>query len=203
MPFSLDSTPVAKKFIGRPEQISKLSKVLLPQERRQLFVLSGLGGIGKTQLAVEFCRLCSSKFTAILWLDGSSKDTLNQSIAHHAHRIPADETWDPNIVKHLDNNLDAIARAVIRWLEQKENKNWLVVFDNVDREHVVSDPLSYNIQHFMPQADHGSVLITTRLIQLGQLGNLLELEKVDIATAKEILNSWYTKPYGTNNLFDA
>jgi adenylylsulfate kinase-like enzyme len=51
-----------------------MEKVLLPrsrmQMRRKVFVLYGLGGIGKTQLAVEFARKHQSTFSAIFWLDG-------------------------------------------------------------------------------------------------------------------------------------
>lgn len=50
--------------------------------RRQVFVVNGLGGIGKTQLAVEFARKHHWRYSAVLWLDGSSIDKSFVDIAY-------------------------------------------------------------------------------------------------------------------------
>ena len=58
VPFDLTGVPAIAKFIGRDSEINRL-KDLLPSigtKRRKVFVLYGLGGIGKTQLAIEFAR---------------------------------------------------------------------------------------------------------------------------------------------------
>ena len=47
-----------------------------PQDGRKIHVLHGLGGIGKTQLAIAYARRYQKSYSAILWLDGKSKDTL-------------------------------------------------------------------------------------------------------------------------------
>jgi adenylylsulfate kinase-like enzyme len=56
--------------------------------RRKTFLLHGLGGMGTTQLAVAFARRHQQRFSAILWLDGSSIDQLKSSLAAVASRIP-------------------------------------------------------------------------------------------------------------------
>ena len=56
--FSLQGIPVVKAFVARNVEMTRLTQALLPtstdQMRRKVFILHGLGGIGKTQLSVEF-----------------------------------------------------------------------------------------------------------------------------------------------------
>jgi hypothetical protein len=85
------------EFVDRPAEMEELERVLLPQrekQRQKIFVLHGLGGIGKTQLAVEFARRNDCKFSSVFWLDGSSEDSLRQSIASCASRIPEGQISD-------------------------------------------------------------------------------------------------------------
>ena len=51
-------------------------------------------------------------------------------------------------------------------------------------------------------ADHGSVLVTTRLARLEQLGDSQQLGKVDETQAKAILESWYKKKHGKLGVAD-
>lgn len=60
----------------------ELETALLPERKRyrqKRFVLHGLGGIGKTQLSVEFASQHHRKFSAVFWLDGRSKNSIKQS----------------------------------------------------------------------------------------------------------------------------
>jgi hypothetical protein len=74
-----------------------------------------------------------------------------------------------------------------------------VVFDNVDREYRVQGTQQggYNIARYFPGADHGSILITTRLGELEQrwtAGKKLQKVKDDLAYA--IFRTWYTREFG-------
>ncbi|KAK5539130.1 hypothetical protein LTR46_012131, partial [Exophiala xenobiotica] len=92
IPFSLRGVHVIDKFTDRPSDMAELGDALLPRRgahRRQVFVLSGMGGMGKTQLAAQFARQHHERYSAVFWLDGSSEDCLRQSIASVAARIPA------------------------------------------------------------------------------------------------------------------
>ena len=200
IPFSLEGIPMTKKFIDRPDELVNMEAALLSDTnpRRKVFVLCGLGGIGKTQLAVEFMRRHQTRFTAVLWLDGSSKDSLHRSLVDYAGRIPISNIWN---ISMNQGDTGAIYHAVITWLENKGNKDWLMVFDNVDRE-VSSDPMSYDIKQYLPNADHGSILITTRRIQLQQLGQGLELEQVDRGTALDILRTWHKSTDDVEDLLE-
>jgi hypothetical protein len=60
----------------------------------------------------------------------------------------------------------------MNWLTLLDNTAWLLIFDNVDREYSQrnTEPSAYDIKHYLFGAGHGSILITTWLTQLEQLG---------------------------------
>lgn len=66
--FSLQGSLRVADFVERPVEMAKLEHALLPQKRRcqqKVFILHGLGGIGKTQLAVEFARQHLLQFSSV------------------------------------------------------------------------------------------------------------------------------------------
>ncbi|KAF2191272.1 FabD/lysophospholipase-like protein [Zopfia rhizophila CBS 207.26] len=138
--FSLEGIPRVKTFVERPSEMAELERALLPQRqnmRQKIFVLYGLGGIGKTQLALEFTRRHHRKFSSVFWLDGSSEVSLKLSIARCAGRIPASQISDASRTYSISSarNIDEVVGEVIGWLAQPDNTEWLVVFDNVDRDY--------------------------------------------------------------------
>jgi hypothetical protein len=175
-----------------------LENVLLPRagpnQRQKVQVLYGLGGMGKTQLAVEFSRRHHRQFTSVFWLDGRSKDALNRSIASQASRIPAGQIAEASRLYAADNSADVeTVVKVMGWLARPDNTAWLLIFDNVDREYNEpgGDTDAYDVRLYLSGADHGSVLITTRLARLKQLGDSQPLTKVSQEQAKAILECWY------------
>jgi NADPH:quinone reductase-like Zn-dependent oxidoreductase len=193
----------------------RLEQLLMPQGqqqgqlqpegcRQQVVVLNGLGGIGKTQLAVEFARKHQAAFTSVFWLDGNSEDSLKQSIADSASRIPEGQIPEASR-KHLSGttgDLDAVIRDFIEWLSRPENKYWLIIFDNVDRDYQERETASdaYDISIYIPDVDHGSVLITTRLASLQQLGETLHLGSVNMSQARAIFRKWYNQDFSKADL---
>ena len=83
------------------------------------------------------------------------------------------------------------------WLARPDNTAWLLIFDNVDREYTAQggDHNAYDVKRYLSGADHGSVLVTTRLAQLEQLGESQQLGKVSKEQGKAILKSWYKKEH--------
>lgn len=184
--------------------MAQLEQALVPRlrqtQRQKIHVLRGLGGIGKTQLAVEFARRHHRRFSAVFWLDGRSKDTVKRSIASCAERIPQGQTPETSRGYAGDSSadVDVVVRDVLGWLARSNNTAWLLIFDNIDREYSKnsSDAEAYDIKCYLSGADHGSILITTRLARLEQLGESQELGKVDKTQAKAIFEGWYKQAYG-------
>jgi hypothetical protein len=179
--------------------MTALENVLLPKagpnQRQKVQVLYGLGGMGKTQLAVEFARRHHRQFTSVFWLDGRSKDTLKRSIASQASGIPAGQIAESSRSYAAGSSADVetVVKDVMGWLARPDNTSWLLIFDNVDREFSErgGDTDAYDVRLYLSGADHGSVLITTRLARLKQLGDSQPLNKVDQQQARAILECWY------------
>jgi hypothetical protein len=191
------------KFVERPVEMAELERVLLPERlcyRQKRFVLHGLGGIGKTQLAVEFASQHHRKFSTVFWLDGRSKEILKQSIASCASRISEGQISESSRTYSAGSNIDinVVIQEVMDWLAREDNGQWLLIFDNVDREYNPrnNDPDAYDVTQYFSGADHGSVLITTRLAKLEQLGDSQQLGKVDQNQARAILQTRYKRNYG-------
>jgi hypothetical protein len=184
------------KFVDRPAEMMGLELALLPRpdqsQRQRTYVLHGLGGIGKTQLTVEFARRHHRRFSSVFWLDGRSEDILKRSIAGHASRIPQGQIAETSRTYAGDSSADVMA-----WLARSDNTAWLLIFDNVDQEYSADsvDANAYDVESYFSVAEHGSVLITTRLARLEQLGESQQLGKVDDERAQAILETKYKKQY--------
>ncbi|KAK5010428.1 hypothetical protein LTR28_009983, partial [Elasticomyces elasticus] len=195
--FGLRGVPRVNRFVERPAQMAELERVLLPQRqscRQRVFVLHGLGGIGKTQLAVEFAWLHHRKFSFVFWLDGRSEDSLKRSVAGCASRITKGQISEASRTYSAggSSDLDAVVTEVMGWLAQQDNSDWLLIFDDVDQEYNPRnpDPNAHDVKQYLPSANHGAVLITTRLATLEQIGDSQQLGKADKKQSEAILRSW-------------
>ena len=194
---------MVSKFTDRPSDIAELEQALLPRrryDRQKVFVLYGLGGIGKTQLAVEFARRHHRRFSSVFWLDGRTKDSLRQSIAACASRIPEGQiaASSRTYPATSDGDINAVVRDVISWLNLPDNTDWLIIFDNVDRDSKGrdTDPYAYNVTSYLSGVDHGSVLITTRLANLEELGVSRRLGKLSKDQTQAMFQQRYRGSYG-------
>jgi hypothetical protein len=184
----------------------RLEQVLIPQRkaqseeyRQQVVVLHGLGGIGKTQLAVGFARKHQAAFTSVFWLDGSSEHSLQQSIADCAGRIPEGQIPETSrkYSSSANGDLNSVIGDFMEWLSRTENKRWLIIFDNVDRDYQQETDIdAYNVSNYIPEVDQGLILITTRLANLQQLGESVQLGTVGMSQAQAIFRKWYNQDFG-------
>jgi len=188
---------VVKTFVPRNVEMTRLTQVLLPtstdQIRRKVFIVHGLGGIGKTQLSVEFTRKHQRSYSAVFWVDGSTNERMRRSIADLAGRLPQHQISEGsrNYSQRGSANIDEVVEDVLKWLSQPSNDQWLLIFDNVDREFSSPsrDPEAFDVKEYFPTADQGSILITSRLMSLSQLGTDLKLEPVDKLQGSSILEN--------------
>ena len=142
-------------------------KVLSPgaeNKQRRIFVLHGLGGIGKTQLALEYARKYQHRYTAVFWLNGQTRESLEQSLAGLASHLPKDQI--PDFVKRCaqqgNGQLGKVVQEVKSWFSRDGNCNWLLLYDNVDRDNSESDdPEAFDVTEYLPECDQGSFIITT------------------------------------------
>jgi hypothetical protein len=189
--FSLIEVHETVHFIAREEELSGIHKTLGGDGNRQTVVLHGLGGIGKTQLTVAYAKRHKADYSAIFWLNGKDEGSLKQSFARVARRILQDHPSASRLsaVKE-DSSLDEMVAAVKRWLDHPKNTRWLIIYDNYDNPRLRSntDPTAVDLRGFLPEADHGSVIITTRSSQV-KLGHRIKVGKLeDMRDSLEILS---------------
>ncbi|RDW65151.1 hypothetical protein BP5796_09843 [Coleophoma crateriformis] len=195
--FCLKGAPLIGNFIGRARQLQQMKVLLgLPHEmsRRRILVLHGLGGIGKTQLAIEYAFQNRRNYTAIFWTNGKTKPTLRDSIAALAEQINLPNLLDcQGRLKKGDSSIDDAITAVMSWFAKANNTKWLLVIDNVedqainpvgsDTEHVDL----YDIRQYFPSNTYGSIILTTRLSRLCRLGLSMEVTELDPEESFDVL----------------
>jgi len=157
-------------FTGREETLSRLHELLTTQKRVSLTqALTGLGGIGKTQTAVEYVYQYQHEYTALLWVSATSREALTTAFATLAEtlRLPAQQQSDQ---RHLIS-------AVKQWFNIQTN--WLLIFDDVEDVEVLGD--------FLPHGSGGHILLTTRAKSVGGVASTLEIEKMQVAEGTLLL----------------
>ncbi|GFF61344.1 putative Pfs, NB-ARC and TPR domain protein (JCVI) [Aspergillus udagawae] len=188
VPLDLTAVPVIENFVGRQEELDKLWQYLQPKSlrSRKVAILHGLGGIGKTQLAIRFARDHKDDFTAIFWLSGKDQDTLLRSLSSILPRLPG---RSQNTEAVNEEEVEQRARYVLRWLALEGNSRWLIIFDNIDKYSAINGGPddAYDLTEFFPAADHGSILITSRRPKLTELGNSFPVNKLDSGDAINLL----------------
>lgn len=157
-------------FTGRRDILRRLHDVLTHEQAAvlsQSYVLSGLGGIGKTQTAIEYAYRYVNFYTAVFWISAETPESLVSSCVAIADLL--------NLPEKQEQEQSRVVAAVTRWLNS--HSGWLLIFDNVENLGLVKGML--------PAARCGSLLFTSRRQALGLNAPSLTLEKM---TAEEGLH---------------
>ncbi|KAJ7800540.1 P-loop containing nucleoside triphosphate hydrolase protein [Mycena olivaceomarginata] len=131
--------PPSRIFHGRRDILDKMHHFFTSNAGAQnIYVLYGLGGIGKTQIALKFIQESSSRFSNIFFIDATTIATIEIGLKNTA------------VMKDIGNS----PQDGLLWLTSNI-EGWLLFFDNAD------DP-SLNLNNFIPQCNHGNIIITSR-----------------------------------------
>ncbi|HZO73063.1 MAG TPA: FxSxx-COOH system tetratricopeptide repeat protein [Ktedonobacteraceae bacterium] len=147
-------------FTGREEILEALHAQLGSHQvvaLTQSYALHGLGGIGKTQIALEYAYQHALDYHAVFWIGAETEEQLISSLLHIAEVLQLPE-------RNNKEQLQVIA-AVQHWLST--HSQWLVIFDNVEDLDLVP--------RFLPAVRSGAILITTRSQTLGTLAQGVDL----------------------------
>jgi tetratricopeptide (TPR) repeat protein/DNA-binding XRE family transcriptional regulator len=129
-------------FIGREELLTQIHTTF--SEGKTTIALAGLGGIGKTQIALEYAHRYQEDYHYILWATAESQDTLALDCERLATvlKLPVRQEHDPK----------SFINAVKTWLH--DHREWLLILDNVENPDLVDE--------FRPRLGQGHLLITTQ-----------------------------------------
>ncbi|KAH8660872.1 hypothetical protein BGZ60DRAFT_456220 [Tricladium varicosporioides] len=154
------------KFVGREDIIQEITNRL---EMKRRVALCGIGGIGKSQIAIEYCYTWKDRHpdSHVFWVHASTFDRFEQAYRDIAKDMSIPGTEDPQ------NDALMIVRD---WLNKPENGPWLLVLDNVDDLNLffgLNQPTSTKPNHsligsFLPRNPNGFMIATTRDKRIGQ-----------------------------------
>ncbi len=145
-------------FTGRENVLKRIYEAL---SMSRTAAISGLGGIGKTQTAVEYAFRHRDDYTAILWVKAESLESINSDFVTIAHLL--------NLPEKQEQEQHLIIEAVKRWF--KNHAGWLLIFDNADDLDMVRD--------FLPTGGQGYILLTTRAQATRRIAQRIEIEEMD------------------------
>ena len=184
-------------FVGREDILSLLNSQFRVNEAK-MQTISGLGGIGKTQIALRYAyeNRNKSKYNTILWLSAETLQKDAYDIAQLLNLLPEEQetphapetdshfppdTEQPRKVKSrrekTQEKIEPLQR-VKKWLES--NAQWLLIVDNVEDSTPLQDILP------SPGRSKGHILLTTRQSALRNL-TLIPVGKVTPDEGAEIL----------------
>jgi len=166
-------------FVGREVELEQLRTWLTPRPKRQNVVaLYGLGGMGKTQLGIQFARRSIDTYTSIFWLNAQDESILKAGLAGLAAQVMGEQKSATD-----SHEEERMVQQVRQWFSRPDNDGWLVLYDNYDNPVVpgITSTTSYDIRDYFPHRGHGSILITTRSPRL-TFAKQLAVKKLDNLT---------------------
>src|SRR6266516_1765974 len=159
-------------FTGREDLIKTLHErlaVIKTAALTQPQAISGLGGIGKTQIAIEYAYRYRREYPAIFWVRAAMRDTLIADFVTLATLL--------SLPEQHEQDQNRVVAAVKRWFTF--HKEWLLILDNADDLAAVAN--------FIPAGDNGYVLLTTRDQAVATIAQVLEVEKMNQEEATRLL----------------
>jgi tetratricopeptide (TPR) repeat protein len=153
-------------FTGREQILERLAEMLQAGETTALAqpqAISGLGGIGKTQTAIEYAYRYREQYQHVLWARADTRENLVLEYVAIAGLL--------GLPEQQQQDQPRIVEAVKRWL--REHRQWLLILDNADDLSMVRD--------FLPETHTGHILLTTRAQAMGRLARRIELDRMEQA----------------------
>jgi tetratricopeptide (TPR) repeat protein len=158
--------PRNPNFTGRGAELGRIREWLDGHPAVTVHALHGMGGIGKTQAAIEYAHRYAGEYDLAWWVNAEQAALIGDQLARLAEEIGLPPITDSEAV------LAAVGRAL------RGRGRWLLIFDNAE------DP--QEIGPLLP-GGAGHVLITTRRSGFRSLGGVLNLDTLDRADAVALL----------------
>ena len=170
----VDSLLPSPEFLSRDDILSTIDEALLPRPepksalkpgKLRSFALCGMGGVGKTQIAIQFALTRKEHFDAVFWVQADERQKLDRDIsqiATHLELTNAAEAEDQVVSRNIAiswlsepyRNSHPAVNADGEALSEAPDANWLIIFDNADKPEILRGDWLSGIS--------GSILITSR-----------------------------------------
>jgi NB-ARC domain len=141
LPASTPRPKLSPRFTGREELLAQTRTALMEYRR---VALAGLGGVGKTQLALAYVERFRPQYETVWWIRAEDEVALNEDYV----ALAAAQGISVDAQAEQTQQIEQIRR----WLDDRDG--WLLVFDNAEAEEIV--------ETYLPQRRSGQALVTTR-----------------------------------------
>jgi TIR domain len=159
-------------FTGRGAELAELGSGLTGGSTVTVEAVRGLGGVGKTQLAIEYAHGHTADYDLVWWVASEEAAAIPDQFTLLAGELGIEPATDPGMLR----------RQVHRAL--RDSAGWLLVFDNADS---VADIEPWIRREPRLPGSPGHVIITTRRGGFRALGAVMDLDVIDLADAVELL----------------
>ncbi|KAL3472083.1 purine and uridine phosphorylase [Aspergillus californicus] len=173
------------RFVGRQDEILKLEELLAAPGGPRKVAITGLGGVGKTQLALEVAYRIRNqdKERSVFWVPCTSYAMIELTFLNIAHVLGFHEV-----------KAGEAKEQVKLYLSSERAGKWLLILDNADDAEMwlTIDETTPALEDILPQNEQGRILFTTRNGELAvelTSSNVIHIPDVDKKTAHDILNS--------------
>ena len=170
--------PRIASFTGRADELDRLDAILMqdkPAAVTQASVgrvaVQGMGGVGKTSLAIEYAHRYRNLYAGVCWCPSETRTGLLSALAGLAVTMGAATTDEADVEK--------AAKAALRRLSE-QRATWLLVYDNVTAPDHIAD--------LLPSAG-ARVLITSRFSDWSELADEVALDVLSLEESVALLES--------------
>ncbi|KAJ6003892.1 hypothetical protein N7540_013174 [Penicillium herquei] len=195
-PLSTVPFPHDPDFVRRDALVDQIHhKRSVPGSRTALV---GLGGVGKSQLVIEYSyRIrAESPATWVFWVHASNEARFEQSFRDIADHL--------KIPGHLDPKVN-IFKLVESWLRDEKKGEWICILDNADDyEFLCSRPAASNrartkpLLEYIPRSPNGTLIITSRsretALKMVSRKDMIEVKPMEKSEALELLQKKLEQP---------
>lgn len=189
-PRNPNNLPRGDSFFGRTEEIAKVLEALDPTDRRYEIVIDGIGGIGKTALAIEIAHKCQKQglFDVFIWITAKGDRLKPTGIQQETPAATSLDEFINESARVLGQN--SIVRLTTTREKQEalnnalRDRRALLIFDNVETlPRVERDAVS----EFVPKLPKDCKVIITSRWRVSDSAVPLRLDKLKWEEARQLI----------------
>jgi tetratricopeptide (TPR) repeat protein len=189
-------------FTGRETQLDEAEEKIFAAGRTNKIAITGLGGIGKTQLVLELVYRIRERYKkcSVIWMPATNLESLQQAYLQVARQLK---------IPGSDEDKADAKKLVQGYLSDQSAGQWLLVFDNADDVNMwitQSGLGSGRLIDYLPRSEQGCIVFTTRdrktAVKLAHR-NIIEVPEMDEDVAIQLLQNLLVNPDLVDNRPDA
>jgi len=161
------------RFVGRQDEIHKLEGLMSIPDGAKKLAITGLGGVGKTQIALELAYRMRDREPecSIFWIPCTSNEAVEQAYISIAQVVGIQDVKPAEMKERI--------KAYFSQMDRK----WLLIFDNADDMNmwVKDSSTALALRDFLPHSTQGHIIFTTRNRKLA-----VKLASSDVIHVREL-----------------